>query len=128
MTRAFVRSNWKRKKNELGEKLCLVCDAIVPPRRFSYCSDECASRNRPEDMKARVYQRDKGICAHCGTSCGRRGFEMDHIVPVVEGGGLCGLDGYRTLCSPCHKLETKALAKRRAQQRRDQNRPLLVKS
>lgn len=45
-------------------------------------------------------------------------WEADHIVPVVEGGGLCGLDGYRTLCIPCHKRKTAALARRRAERRR----------
>lgn len=29
-------------------------------------------------------------------------WEMDHIVPVSEGGGLCGLENLRTLCLPCH--------------------------
>ena len=41
-------------------------------------------------------------------------WEMDHIIPVVEGGGFCGLDGLRTLCVPCHKRATAALAARRA--------------
>jgi len=36
----------------------------------------------------------------------------DHIVPVVEGGGLCGLDGYRTLCLRCHNNVTAELRKR----------------
>lgn len=36
-------------------------------------------------------------------------WQADHIVPVVEGGGECGLEGYRTLCTPCHKAETKKL-------------------
>lgn len=45
-------------------------------------------------------------------------WEMDHIVPVIEGGGGCGLDNLRTLCVPCHRAETRALAKRRAEQRR----------
>jgi 5-methylcytosine-specific restriction enzyme A len=31
---------------------------------------------------------------------------MDHVVPVVEGGGECGLDGLRTLCVPCHRKVT----------------------
>lgn len=43
-------------------------------------------------------------------------WEADHVVPVVEGGGGCGLDNLRTLCLPCHKAETAALAARRAQQ------------
>ncbi len=44
----------------------------------------------------------------------------DHIVPVIEGGGLCGLEGFQTLCIPCHKLETAKLAKRRS---KPSNRP-----
>jgi len=47
--------------------------------------------------------------------------EVDHIVPVCEGGGACGLDGLRLLCVPCHKDESKRLAQRRAQQKREQN-------
>lgn len=41
-------------------------------------------------------------------------WEADHIVPVVEGGGECGLDGLRTLCLPCHKAETARLRRRLA--------------
>lgn len=39
-------------------------------------------------------------------------WHADHILPVVEGGGLCGLEGYRTLCLPCHKKVTKELRQR----------------
>lgn len=45
-------------------------------------------------------------------------WEADHITPVVEGGGLCGPEGYRTLCVPCHRTETAKLAARRASERR----------
>lgn len=47
-------------------------------------------------------------------------WEADHIVPVIEGGGLCGLENYRTLCLRCHRAATAALAKRRADARRRQ--------
>ena len=46
-------------------------------------------------------------------------WEMDHIIPVVEGGGCCGLDNLQTLCLPCHKLDTAALAARLAMGRRE---------
>jgi 5-methylcytosine-specific restriction endonuclease McrA len=49
-------------------------------------------------------------------------WEADHIVPVVRGGGDCGLENYRTLCTPCHKLETARLARSRADERRGQLR------
>lgn len=45
-------------------------------------------------------------------------WQADHIVPVAEGGGECGLDNLRTLCSPCHKAATAALRKRLAEQKR----------
>jgi 5-methylcytosine-specific restriction enzyme A len=34
-------------------------------------------------------------------------WDADHIIPVKEGGGQCGLDNIRTLCIPCHKKITK---------------------
>mgnify|MGYP006430695885 FL=1 len=30
-------------------------------------------------------------------------WDADHIIPVKNGGGCCGLDNLRTLCIPCHK-------------------------
>jgi hypothetical protein len=36
-------------------------------------------------------------------------WQADHIHAVAEGGGACGLDNLRTLCTPCHLLETEKL-------------------
>lgn len=41
-------------------------------------------------------------------------------MPVVEGGGECGSEGFRTLCIPCHKRVTAELAKRRAAGKRQE--------
>lgn len=38
-------------------------------------------------------------------------WDADHIVPVSLNGGECGLEGYRTLCIPCHKDVTRELQK-----------------
>jgi 5-methylcytosine-specific restriction protein A len=35
-------------------------------------------------------------------------WDADHIVPVREGGGTCGIEGYQTLCVWCHAEKTKA--------------------
>ena len=118
VTLRYVRVN-QQQRDTYGHRLCLVCLARVPKGRRSYCSDECMYRNLPHFMRSLVRQRDKGICALCHTETHGR-WEMDHIVPVCEGGGLCGLDGYRTLCIPCHKTETAELAARRAEARRPQ--------
>jgi len=41
-------------------------------------------------------------------------WQADHIVPVCEGGGCCGLENYQTLCLRCHKEDTKEIHKRKS--------------
>ena len=54
-----------------------------------------------------------------GWTAGRKtAWDADHILEVVNGGGLCGLDNYQTLCHPCHKAKTAKLARERAEQRK----------
>ncbi len=117
-----------QKKGADGKKLCLVCEGPLPPRRSSYCGDECALRNNPGFIRQHVKRRDRGVCAVCGLDTNAiprdaRGYwmhhrwEADHIVPVSEGGGLCGLEGYRTLCkgpgtNNCHGKASGELRKR----------------
>lgn len=171
---------------------CRYCTKPVPKGRRNWCSQDCIDeyriRNDPGFARARVFERDHGVCSACGRdtealalrvgawlvcdwvleitgSSGqlehhkgdlfaraqrRRAFayrfgirmlshwacppwpgsdgipragirtlwEMDHVRPVVEGGGGCGLDNLRTLCCPCHKRASRELAARRAEQRR----------
>jgi 5-methylcytosine-specific restriction enzyme A len=52
-------------------------------------------------------------------------WQADHIVPVCQGGAALGLANLRTLCLPCHKAATAALAARLAESRRDKaSRPV----
>ena len=51
-------------------------------------------------------------------------WEADHVVPVAEGGGACGLDNLRTLCWRCHPKETGKL-RRRLNQAANPQRSLL---
>lgn len=77
------------------------------------------------DMPHRRYwDYRKCPCGLCGTLREHRDLtttEADHIIPVVEGGGLCGLDGYRSLCVRCHKAETAKLAARMKQKRKSKS-------
>ena len=74
-------------------------------------------RSDPGYVGQQVWARDHGVCGLCGIDTQGR-WEADHIVPVVEGGGGCGLEGYRTLCIPCHRLVTRDLMARLAAARR----------
>ena len=124
-------------KGPNGNALCRRCSTEVTPPRRTFCSEACVTewkiRTNPGFAKQLVKKRDDGICQLCGLDCfagwresavykrpsGLLGlFDMDHIVPVVEGGGACGLENLRTLCRPCHRKETAALAARRAEARR----------
>lgn len=42
-----------------------------------------------------------GVPPHRGEP-GNSLWDADHMVPVSEGGGCCGLDNIATLCVPCH--------------------------
>ena len=41
------------------------------------------------------------------SKCGGGLWDADHIIPVKDGGGQCGLDNIRTLCIDCHKITTR---------------------
>jgi 5-methylcytosine-specific restriction protein A len=84
------------------------CDAL----RYAYWNLPEAAR--PAAMTAILaateYQTLNRIGGHL--------FEIDHIVPIVEGGDWFDPDNLRLLCIPCHRVETAALAAKRAQARR----------
>lgn len=120
-----------------GRRLCRRCAYEVPRDRKTFCSKECVHewkiRTNPGYVRDELAKRDKGVCAICATDTGARLdpwfrerargaghlWQADHIVPVIEGGGECGLDNYRTLCTDCHKRETAALRKRMAVRARE---------
>lgn len=124
--------------------LCRVCAQEVPPHCWILCSDACLHewrlRTEPIYLRACVFDRDRGICARCGLDTIQRMKELNalpprqrtrrkrelkithrsslwdvnHIIPVVLGGGECTLDNLETLCLHHHKAETAALARYRA--------------
>lgn len=128
-------------KGPNGRGLCRWCGEEVPlgQRTFclpvSGCLHEWKMRTQPRYAREQVFKRDKGRCAICdevrfiNRYRSPRGllieyeaavpqWEMDHVIPVIEGGGECGLEGLRSLCIPCHRIETTKLAARRADARR----------
>jgi hypothetical protein len=97
------------------------------------CQREVNIRYTGSYVSSYVFERDCGICAMCGidteeirehainikklswklpnfrkqwgpwNTVNFSFWEADHIVPVFQGGGVCGLENYRTLCLLCHK-------------------------
>ncbi|MFP8877484.1 MAG: HNH endonuclease signature motif containing protein [Myxococcota bacterium] len=109
------------------------------------CVDEY-NQSDPRAARRVIRKRDRGFCADCGldTYALRRrlrgrgshrklrelGFharrslwELDHIVPLVEGGGHHPTN-LQTLCVPCHRRKSvREAAERRASQRPEAPEP-----
>ncbi len=53
-----------------GRPSCRWCQGSVPKPRRTFCGAECVHqwklRTRPSYLRARVWARDRGICAECG--------------------------------------------------------------
>lgn len=70
---------------------------------------------RSGSMRARVAQRDGGICAHCPPARGPwpyEGWQADHVIPIVLGGPDT-LDNVVTLCIEHHRIKTATDGSRR---------------
>ncbi len=101
----------------------------------------------PSEARKRIRRRDRGRCGECeldtykirremrkigrgrareirkrGFKPGKSFWELDHIVPLIDGGGHED-DNLQTLCTPCHTRKTAEEARRRAERRRGHTNP-----
>ena len=68
----------------------------------------CSSTHKQDRFDRLINERDNKNnhlknAIHCKRKFGGGLWDADHIIPVKNGGGCCGLDNLRTLCIPCHK-------------------------
>jgi 5-methylcytosine-specific restriction endonuclease McrA len=114
------RGQIRRDLVRLPKGTCTWCGQPCKPPRRSWCSDDCVSAynsTQPPTIAARVWARDRDKpCEVCHE--GGRYREVDHRVPIIEGGHPFDLANLRLICSSCHRAETAALAVRRAERRR----------
>jgi len=57
-----------------------------------------------ESIKQGLYKQQKGKCNACGDDFKIWNLEIDHIIPVVKGGGDY-YENYQLLCSSCNKIK-----------------------
>lgn len=76
-------------------------------------------------FERRIYSHffHEDLAALIGVTRTGTAWEMDHVLPVIEGGGSCGLDNLRTLCIPCHREVTRDLRGRLGAARRAEFHP-----
>lgn len=99
--------------------VCQICQVDTKALQAEYnahCKTLPPDPLRPWDRTDYEWLKAHGIPAGRSDS---DWWDADHITPVIEGGGECGLDNYRTLCIPCHRKVTKELHGRLKQKRLD---------
>lgn len=105
---------------ERDQGVCSLCglDTVALEREMWRWIGE-----RKDARTYRWHDADRWKTDH-GIPSNRQTFwDADHIVPVVEGGGECDLDNYRTLCIPCHRRVTAELRARLAEGNRPEPEP-----
>lgn len=108
---------YSKKVQERDNGICQLCGLDVISSRASF---ELCWRQRCEETGINWFQsigirklqeRDE-MKIQYGFGRGRW-MEVDHIVPVSGGGGLCGMENLRLLCGKCHKGITRGPRRKR---------------
>lgn len=102
---SYARQCAKRRDKEVCQECGLDCTIIQSQLRTLY-------RTNRSEWKARCQSLDIPLHRGRGTV-----WDLDHHIPVAEGGGDCGLDNLRTLCLWCHRAVTALLIRRLAAKR-----------
>lgn len=117
-----LRSNVSYLRKHLYERDLGICDICKLDTRQLKIKIEDAwrltKRSSSSPSKSPVWAEFLKIFNLSHGEAFRSLWQADHITPVIEGGGECGLDGVRTTCITCHKQLTKELAKRRAKSKK----------
>lgn len=118
----FSLDKFKRYQNGLfveflNPKVDGKCGFCGNESKKRWCSKECSNhavtqmwiiKGDIRVIRKQLFLVDKGACRECGEIT--KDWEADHILPVHQGGGACGLDNFQTLCKNCHKEKTFKLA------------------
>ena len=59
----------------------------------------------PDDVKASVWERDRGECIRCGR---KQDLQFDHVIPISKGGGS-SLENVQILCGSCDREKSDSI-------------------
>lgn len=90
--------------------ICAICQADTHAQSVEFHKLPRGAVDSPEEKRRDEFLQTHGV--PWSRSSGRGWWDADHITPVIEGGGECRINNFRTLCLPCHRTETKKLHER----------------
>ena len=72
---------------------------------MSWRKGETPNRHVWRKLRVAILDRDGWKCVQCGR---RAGLQVDHILPISEGGDMYAASNLQTLCAfPCHADKTR---------------------
>lgn len=115
----YSRCDWTLLRHKVGDRdrgVCADCklDTHALSKRYW---DIYYNRSYGYTQRFAEFRKELEAIGFRGDEFGFSLWQADHIVPLAEGGSN-ELSNLRTLCVPCHKKATKALARRLADGRR----------
>ena len=96
-----------RPVNVYGEAKIQKCN--TKKLKLGICSEKVVrQKNIPQDIRAKVFKRDGGVCQICGRPLTEDNFTVDHIIQVNRDGEN-DISNYRCLCDRCNKWKADSL-------------------
>lgn len=112
------QQRYRRLSRPPEDMTCWNCKAPLSGRRRHYCSSECGElywkKGNWEYTRKLVFKRDNNTCQLCKQHEEVSLLQVDHIIPIANGGDELNVDNLRTLCVVCHKKVTAEWRKERA--------------
>lgn len=120
-------------ENYNENKECFVCGKkLIRNQRFT-CSTKCAFMLKMmldifswSFMRRYILVRDEFTCQQCGRQLTPYELDIDHIIPISEGGHPFDPKNLQTLCKSCHITKTR-MEKERQQLKNSQELEKLKK-
>lgn len=125
-----MRNDTRHQANVIAKRdrgTCQICGTDTNEIKKQYLTENRECKSLTSDVeRRRCYQELDQRYKDAGWNVwARRWWDVDHVLPVVEGGGPddWGEEPYiknlRTLCHPCHKKETAKLRKRLSERKKE---------
>jgi 5-methylcytosine-specific restriction protein A len=91
---------------------------MVKPKRFERTHDDMRGNRHQRGYTNQWYKlrqwyiQANPLCAHClAQGITQPAQDVDHIVPISQGGDNLDPDNLQSLCRPCHNRKTRAQAR-----------------
>jgi len=103
-----IRSDIKYMREKIYERDLGICALCKIDTRYTKIEIENISRDVRNGKKEAVLDGFLTSLRITKKESVKSLWHADHIIPVKDGGGLCGVENIRTLCISCHKAVTKS--------------------